>query len=357
MKSLGRVAIGLSGGVDSSVSAALLLEAGWDVIGVHLQMARSIPGWEGFGCTSAADRQDAIRAAAHLGLPIEIVDAEKAYTQDILESFFEAYARGLTPNPDVECNARVKFPFLLAAADRLGATHIATGHYARTDGKGGLLRGVDPEKDQSYFLATLPEATLARTLFPVGNLLKTDVRKKAAELGLPAAVKKDSVGLCFVGDVPVSDLLRARLPRTPGLIVDTQGQEVGQHDGLSFYTIGQRHGLSDLRRPGPWYVVGKNAEKNVLIVTDLEDDSARFKTEIFVTRIRWIAGVSPKFPARLGVQLRHRDSAHLATTKGDETDLLQIRFDEPIPAVAPGQIAAFYDGDDCLGAGAVASSL
>lgn len=357
MSRANRVAVGLSGGVDSSLTAALLLEQGFDVVGVHLQMVRSVPGSTSFTCTSAADRQDAIRAAAHLGIPVEVVDAEALYEQDVLEPFFAAYAQNLTPNPDVWCNERVKFPLLLATAERLGVGTIATGHYAQTDRAGGLLRGVDPAKDQSYFLATLSSDVLASTVFPLGAFHKTDVRAKAEALGLPAAHKKDSVGLCFVGDVSVGDLLRTRLSLSPGPVLDTEKQEVGRHDGLPFYTIGQRHGLSHLQRPGPWHVVGKDLEHNALLVTDRADDPARFCRELVVENVRWISGNPLVLPAQLQVQLRHRGEAYPAQLERNIDGTLRVRFEASIPTVAPGQLAAFYKGEQCLGSASIRSTM
>ncbi|MCA9387795.1 MAG: tRNA 2-thiouridine(34) synthase MnmA [Candidatus Andersenbacteria bacterium] len=345
-----RIIVGMSGGVDSSLTAALLLEEGFEVIGVHLQMAHDVPGSVASGCTASADRQDAIRVAAQLGIRIEVIDAAPAYDEHVLQPFLKSYQQGLTPNPDVWCNEFVKFPLLLAAADRLGIEHVATGHYARTTERGELLRGIDPEKDQSYFLCRLSTEMLQRIRFPLGELKKTEVRERAERLRLSTAAKKDSVGLCFVGDIDVSQFLRERLPQSPGNMVTSSGEIVGRHDGLPFYTLGQRKGIE--LPNGPWYVVGKRLETNELLVSNVQGDSQLFVSSASVERLHWIGGEPDSFE-QIDVQLRYRQPVQSAVMSSSQDGRLLLEFSIPQRAVTPGQEAVLYEGDRVVGCGRV----
>lgn len=343
-----RILIGLSGGVDSSVSAALLLEQGYDVIGVHLQMVHNVPGLPTEGCTATEDRHDAIRTAAHLGIPIEIRDAAGAYEQHVLQPFIQAYTQGLTPNPDVWCNEFVKFPLMLALAKECGANAIATGHYARAD-QGRLFRGADPTKDQSYFLSRMTKEQLHSTFFPLGEWKKEDVRAKAASLQLPVASKKESMGLCFVGNIDVSAFLKERLPRSVGPIVDMHTQEtIGEHDGLPFYTIGQRKGIE--LSGGPWYVVKKEMKHNILYVTNVASDP-----ELFSRRVTVRAAVGEGWALDgLTVQTRYRQTPLDVESVEKTNDGYAVVTTSAQRAVTPGQELVLYQGQQVVGAGIVA---
>ena len=349
-----RIVVGMSGGVDSSVTAALLKEEGFDVIGVHLQMVHDVPDVVASGCSSSQDRQDAIRAAAHLGIPIEIVDAAPVYEREVLRPFLKKYERGVTPNPDVWCNEKVKFPMLLKAADRLGAAFVATGHYARTDGEGGLLRGKDANKDQSYFLARLDADTLKRTKFPLGEITKDEVRKRAEKLALPVATKQDSVGLCFVGDIDMSAFLREKIDATSGPILNENGGDtLGEHDGLPFFTVGQRRGLEELGGSGPWYVVGKDLEKNALLVSNVHDDPTLFRAEAILENMHWIDGNVAE-GSGMTAQIRYRqDPVAVSLEKSHNQGEWSARFEKEQRAVTPGQEFVVYQGDKALGSGTI----
>ncbi|MCC7152577.1 MAG: tRNA 2-thiouridine(34) synthase MnmA, partial [Rubrivivax sp.] len=344
-----RVVVGLSGGVDSAVAAWLLLQQGCEVVGIFMK------NWEddddGAYCASNADFVDAAAVADVLGIELEHVNFAAEYKDRVFGEFLREYRAGRTPNPDVLCNAEIKFKAFLEHALRLGAQHIATGHYARVreqDGRFELLKGLDAAKDQSYFLHRLTQAQLARTRFPLGELAKTEVRRIAARLGLPNAAKKDSTGICFIGERPFRDFLQRYLSQEPGPMLDERGHEVGQHVGLSFYTLGQRQGLGigGVKSGGgahaPWYVARKDATRNALIVVQGHDHPWLLSRSLDADDCSWIAGTPPP-PGRLAAKTRYRqaDSAcHLtAGTTG-----FSLRFDESQWAVTPGQSAVLYDG-------------
>ena len=360
-----RVVVGLSGGVDSAVSAWLLKRQGHEVVGLFMK------NWEdddddGY-CASNADFVDAAAVADVVGIELEHVNFAAEYKDRVFAEFLREYRAGRTPNPDVLCNAEIKFKAFLDHALRLGAGHIATGHYARVRQRAGrfeLLKGRDAGKDQSYFLHRLNQAQLARTLFPVGELAKTEVRRIAAEIGLPNATKKDSTGICFIGERPFRAFLERYLSREPGPMLDEHGHTVGRHLGLSFYTLGQRQGLGigGVRAGGgthaPWYVAAKDLEHNVLRVVQGHDHPWLFSTALRAADASWIAGEAPA-PGAYAAKSRYRQAdaaCTLRSTPGD-ADAFALEFDRPQWAVTPGQSAVLYDGEVCLGGGVIESAV
>jgi tRNA-specific 2-thiouridylase len=369
-----RIVVGLSGGVDSAVSAYLLKKAGHEVLGLFMK------NWEGDDddayCSANADFVDAAAVADVLGIEIEFVNFAAEYRDRVFAEFLREYQAGRTPNPDVLCNAEIKFKAFLDHALRLGAGHIATGHYARvrelkapgTAGGAGrfeLLKGLDPLKDQSYFLHRLDQAQLGRTLFPLGAMRKTEVRRIAAEIGLPNAQKKDSTGICFIGERPFREFLNRYLSHAPGPIRDERGRTLGRHVGLSFYTIGQRQGLGigGVKERGaprghggavhePWYVAGKDLAHNVLQVVQGHDHAALQSPALGADDCNWVAGAPPA-PGRYAAKSRYRqaDAACVLSLHADGS--VRLDFDTPQWAVTPGQSAVLYDGEVCLGGGVI----
>jgi len=359
-----RVVVGLSGGVDSAVSAWLLRQQGHEVVGLFMK------NWEDDDdseyCSSNIDFVDAAAVADVIGIEIEHVNFAADYKDRVFAEFLREYAAGRTPNPDVLCNAEIKFKAFLDHALRLGAGHIATGHYARVrerDGRFELLKGLDPAKDQSYFLHRLNQAQLGRTLFPVGELRKTEVRRLAAEIGLPNARKKDSTGICFIGERPFREFLNRYLSHAPGPIEDERGRRVGAHVGLSFYTLGQRQGLGiggvrgradAAGEHAPWFVARKDLARNALVVVQGHDHPALQSRSLVATDLSWVAGHAP--PAgRHAAKTRYRQ-ADAACTLALDGGSLALDFDEPQWAVTPGQSAVVYDGEVCLGGGVIDSA-
>src|SRR5437879_5995654 len=286
-----KVVVGMSGGVDSAAAALLLKRAGYDVVGLFMK------NWEDDDdeyCSTREDLIDAAAAADAIGIELEAVNFSAEYKDRVFADFLREYAAGRTPNPDVLCNAEIKFRAFLDHAMRLGATKIATGHYARLDTRDGrqrLLRGKDAGKDQSYFLHRLTQEQLARVMFPVGDLMKSEVRRIALEAGLPNHAKKDSTGICFIGERPFREFLNRYLPKVPGPIVDAEGRAIGEHIGLAFYTIGQRKGIGIGGAGEPWYVAGKDLAANKLIVVQGHDHPLLLKRSLAADGTSWIAGV------------------------------------------------------------------
>jgi tRNA-specific 2-thiouridylase len=371
-----RVVVGLSGGVDSAVSAWLLKQAGHDVVGLFMK------NWEDDDdseyCSSNEDFVDAAAVADVIGIEIEHVNFAAEYRDRVFAEFLREYQAGRTPNPDVLCNAEIKFKAFLDHAMRLGAEKIATGHYARvrerrTEGAGGggtsrfeLLKGLDDSKDQSYFLHRLNQAQLSKTLFPVGELRKTEVRRIAAEIGLPNAKKKDSTGICFIGERPFREFLNRYISREPGPIKDPRGRVIGRHVGLSFYTLGQRQGLGigGIREKGaqrgggehaPWFVARKDIAKNTLWVVQGHDHPWLLSSALEADDVSWIAGEPPR-PGSYGAKTRYRQ-ADAACTLSGSPGAIRLEFEEPQWAVTPGQSAVLYDGEVCLGGGVIAAAV
>lgn len=342
-----KVYVGMSGGVDSSVTAALLKEQGYEVTGVYMKnWTQDLPGMK---CPWADDLADAKRVAVQLGIDFKVFDFETEYRQKVVDYMIDEYKRGRTPNPDIMCNQEVKFKLFLEAALEDGADMIATGHYARVK-DGELLKAVDANKDQTYFLYRVTRQALDKTLFPLGEYQKSEVRTMAEERGLYTATKKDSQGICFVGQIGIREFLSQYVEQTAGDIIDKQsGKVLGQHDGAIFYTIGQRHGL-DIGGGLPYYVVGKDMDKNeVYVTTDLNDD-ALWRPEVVLGDVHWIDSAPAE--ARYDMRVRHRASLTPAELRYQD-DTIVLTLVHPERAVAAGQSVVIYDGDRCLGGGIV----
>jgi tRNA-specific 2-thiouridylase len=343
-----KVYVGMSGGVDSSLTAALLTEQGYDVTGVYMKnWTEDLPGMK---CPWADDLADAKRVAVQLGIDFKVFDFENEYKHKVVDYMIEEYKLGRTPNPDIMCNQEVKFKLFLDAAIEDGADMIATGHYARVE-NGVLKMAEDTNKDQTYFLYRVTGKALEKTLFPLGEFTKPTVRKMAEERGLFTAGKKDSQGICFVGKVGIRDFLSQYVEQTPGEIIDKKtGKVLGHHDGAIFYTLGQRHGL-DVGGGLPYYVVGKSMEKNeVYVTTDLNDDTL-WKNTINLASTHWIndAPVDGEYMIRV----RHRAKLIRANIKTTSDNEVVLELVEPERAVAAGQSVVIYDDDTCLGGGII----
>jgi tRNA-specific 2-thiouridylase len=350
------VVVGLSGGVDSAVAAYLLREQGYRVSGLY--MVNWTEDEEGY-CTSAQDFQDARAVCAELDIPLHRVDFSKEYRARVFERFLADYAAGKTPNPDVLCNREVKFQPFREHALRLGADFIATGHYARlAQGPGGprLLRAVDANKDQTYFLATVGRPMLERVLFPVGELAKPEVRRIAARAGLPNHRKRDSTGICFIGERPMREFLARYLQPRPGPIEDDAGHVVGEHPGLMFFTLGQRRGLRiggrRSAREAPWYVVGKDGARNVLRVSQDAAHPGLLSLQLVTAPFHWIRQPEPLPPA-LQARIRHRHALQDCTILPADGGRVEIHFRMAQRAATAGQYAVLYDGEECLGGGEI----
>jgi tRNA-specific 2-thiouridylase len=346
-----KIFVGLSGGVDSSVAAALLKEQGCEVVGVFMQ------NWSAdFGgcCNLERDTADARAVAAQLGIPFYVWNFEKEYRTRVLDYFYTEYAAGRTPNPDVMCNREIKFKLFLERALKLGADRIVTGHYARIAEAGGvfkLLKGVDETKDQSYFLCRLGQRELSRAFFPLGGLTKKQVRQKAKDLKLPTAEKKDSQGLCFVGEVNIRELLKEKLPVKPGKIVATDGRVLGEHEGAAFYTIGQRKEIGNIAG-GPYYVVAKNMAANELMVSADPHDSQLWRSACLITDLSWV-NKEIVLPGDYEVVIRYHHQPAKAHLECLDKQTIKIIFAQAERAITPGQLAVIYSGEELLGAGVI----
>ena len=342
-----KVFVGMSGGVDSSVTASLLVEQGYDVVGVYMKnWAEDLPGMR---CPWADDVADAKRVAVGLGIDFQVFDFQKEYKQKVVDYMVAEYRLGRTPNPDIMCNQEVKFKLFLETALQQGADFIATGHYAQTSG-GKLMRAVDEGKDQTYFLYRVSSGALKRTIFPLGGYTKLQVRDMARERGLWTADKKESMGICFVGQIGIKEFLSEFVETLPGDIIDAQTNKVvGRHDGAIFYTLGQRHGL-DIGGGLPYYVVGKNMELNAVYVSRRLDDERLWRDKLVLIDIHWINQAPPE--GRCQIRTRHRAKLIDATLSGlgDEIELV---LDSPERAITPGQSVVIYDGKEVLGGGVI----
>jgi tRNA-uridine 2-sulfurtransferase len=349
-----RVVVGMSGGVDSSVAALLLKRQGYDVVGLFMK------NWEDDDtdeyCSTRQDLIDAAAAADVIGIELEAVNFAAEYKDRVFSEFLREYSAGRTPNPDVLCNAEIKFKAFLDHAMRLGAAKIATGHYARVESRDGrfqLLRGKDGSKDQSYFLHRLTQEQLARVMFPVGELRKTEVRRIALEAGLPNHAKKDSTGICFIGERPFREFLNRYLPKAPGPIVDDTGRTIGEHIGLAFYTIGQRKGIGIGGAGEPWYVAGKDRAANKLIVVQGHDHPLLVKRTLEADETTWVAGSPPAERSQHSAKTRYRQADAVCTLARVLESEIRVDFAAAQWAVTPGQSVVLYDGEACLGGGVI----
>ncbi|MFZ7165057.1 tRNA 2-thiouridine(34) synthase MnmA [Avibacterium avium] len=358
-----KVICGMSGGVDSSVSAFILQQQGYQVEGLFMK------NWEEDDdtdyCTAAADLADAQAVCDKLGIKLHKINFAAEYWDNVFEHFLAEYKAGRTPNPDILCNKEIKFKaFLEYAAEDLGADYIATGHYVRRrdhNGKAQLLRGLDPNKDQSYFLYTLSESQVAQSLFPVGDIEKPVVRAIAEDLGLVTAKKKDSTGICFIGERKFKDFLARFLPAQPGDIKTTEGEVIGCHQGLMYHTLGQRKGLGiggvKGKAENAWYVVEKDLTNNVLVVAQGLDNSALLSSGLIAQQLHWVDRQPIREPLRCTVKTRYRQTDIPCQIIPLNDDSIEVCFDEPQIAVTPGQSAVFYQGEICLGGGIIEQSI
>ncbi|MEO5574173.1 MAG: tRNA 2-thiouridine(34) synthase MnmA [Gammaproteobacteria bacterium] len=353
-----RIIAGMSGGVDSSVAALLLAQQGFAVRGLFMK------NWEGDDtqdhCAAAQDFQDAQNVCTQLGIALHAVNFAADYWDRVFQYFLAEYRAGRTPNPDVMCNKEIKFKAFLEHALELGADMIATGHYARIAETGErlrLLKARDANKDQSYFLYTLGQEQLARTLFPLGDITKPEVRERATRAGFVNHAKKDSTGICFIGERNFKNFLSHYLPAQPGDILTAQGECVGRHDGLMFHTLGQRQGLGIGGRAGgsgaPWYVVDKDMNRNVLIVTQDQNDPLLYSQGLSAIDLYWVSGGPPQTPLTCHAKTRYRQADQACVITELEQGRCKVRFEQPQRAVTPGQSVVFYAGEECLGGGVI----
>ena len=353
-----KIIVGMSGGVDSSVSVALLQQQGYDIEGMFMK------NWEEDDtletCSADDDVKDAQSVADKLGVKLHLRNFASEYWDNVFEDFLQEYRIGRTPNPDILCNKEIKFKTFLESAQDLGADFMATGHYVDKDfheGKYRLLKGKDQNKDQSYFLYTITQEQLAYSVFPLGKIEKSVVRDVAQSLDLIVHDKKDSVGICFIGEKNFQNFLSHYLKHNPGNIVDENSRVIGKHDGLMYYTIGQRQGLGiggvkDAPQL-PWFVAAKNHHENSLIAVQSGDNPLLLSSELVADKLNWISGEEPTFPLKCKAKTRYRQSDQSCTLEKVGSDTIKVTFDTPQRAVTPGQSVVFYDGEVCLGGGII----
>lgn len=354
-KSKRKVYVGMSGGVDSSVSAALLKNQGYDVTGVFIKVWQP----EFFECTWRQDRLDAMRVCAKLGIPFITLNLEKEYKKEVVDYMIDEYKKGRTPNPDVMCNKYVKFGGFFDWTMKQGADLVATGHYAKVKnikGKTQMLAGDDKNKDQSYFLWTLTQKQLSKTLFPVGDIEKPEVRKLAEKYGLSTAVKKDSQGLCFIGKIDIKDFLKNYIKEKKGNVLDEKGKIIGEHDGAFYLTVGQRHGFKITEKTSddsPYYIISKDINKNTITVSHspkiANDESKIAKLE----NVNWISGEVPNLLKKYSARIRYRQPLEECEVRHGVDGGYELHFTKPQKAITSGQSAVIYDGEICLGGGII----
>lgn len=347
------VIVGMSGGVDSSVSALLLKQQGYKVIGLFMK------NWEETDshgmCQSAKEYEDVVSVCNQLEIPYYSVNFVEEYRNEVFADFIRNYQAGLTPNPDILCNREIKFKAFLNKALELGADYLATGHYCQTN-EGKLFKGLDPDKDQSYFLHAVSGKALQKVLFPIGHLTKKEVRKLAKEHGLATSEKKDSTGICFIGKRDFKPFLAQYVDTKPGHFETLHGQIVGKHDGLAFYTLGQRKGMGLGGEGEAWYVVGKDIKRNVVLVERGAEHPALYADELTAHQDTWIADKPESFPYRCSAKIRYRQLDQSCVIESMQDGLLHIRFDTPQRAATPGQSIVFYKNNECLG-GAIIQTI
>ncbi|PKR79083.1 tRNA 2-thiouridine(34) synthase MnmA [Halalkalibacillus sediminis] len=350
-----RVVVGMSGGVDSSVTALLLKQQGYDVVGIFMK------NWDDtdeFGvCTATQDYEDVARVCNQLDIPYYSVNFEKKYWDKVFTYFLNEYEAGRTPNPDVMCNKEIKFKAFLDHAMALGADYLATGHYAQIresdDSTYQMLRGVDQNKDQTYFLNQIPASILPKIMFPLGGMSKKEVRRIAEENDLATAKKKDSTGICFIGERNFKEFLSEYLPAQPGNMETLEGEVKGKHDGLMYYTIGQRQGLGIGGAGDPWFVVGKNLEDNILYVAQGFHHESLYSDSLEAVDVNWLVDLDLSEPFTCTAKFRYRQEDSEVTVYPKEDGTLEVRFAEPERAITPGQAVVLYDGEVCIGGGTI----
>ncbi|MCD5323677.1 MULTISPECIES: tRNA 2-thiouridine(34) synthase MnmA [Pontibacillus] len=349
-----RVVVGMSGGVDSSVAALLLKEQGYDVVGIFMK------NWddtdENGVCTATEDYDDVIRVCNQLDIPYYAVNFEKQYWDKVFTYFLDEYKKGRTPNPDVMCNKEIKFKAFMDHAMSLGADYLATGHYAQVRHNGEryeMLRGIDDNKDQTYFLNQLSQDVLSKVMFPLGHIDKSRVREIAKEHDLATATKKDSTGICFIGERNFKEFLSQYLPAQPGNMETMDGEVKGKHDGLMYYTLGQRQGLGIGGPGGPWFVIGKDVKENILYVGEGYHNDHLYSDGLEASELNWSTGVVPTETFTCTAKFRYRQKDSGVTVTPLEGGRVKVVFDEPERAVTPGQAVVFYDGEVCLGGGTI----
>lgn len=348
------VVVGMSGGVDSSVTALLLKEQGYRVIGMFMK------NWdekdENGVCRSVEDYEDVVKVCTQLDIPYYSVNFVKEYWDHVFAQFISDFKKGFTPNPDILCNREIKFKVFLEKALSIGADFLATGHYCRTELVGDkkvLLKGLDPDKDQSYFLYTLQQNALQKVLFPIGNMKKSEVKKIAADYGLATSTKKESMGICFIGKRDFKPFLNQYIASEPGNFEDVDGKVIGRHSGIAFYTLGQRKGLG-IGGPGDaWFVVAKDIKRNVVIIDQGADHPALYKSELIASDLTWVSGSPPALPYTCKAKVRYRQTDQDCIIESYGSDQVAVKFPSPQRAITPGQSIVFYHGDNCLGGGII----